>query len=290
MLTATSVVVFGASRVRSTIVLERRFRVHVLHRERLVFDSRFHPPARRSGGATLYAVVAGVMQIDGAPVVTGSQAYMLSEREFERTAPGATTFRSWGAPNVTLELRLATADVRVPLGLAAGPLALGASMWARCRAIVDACATGEPIEKLVRQLLGDLRDDGVLAPDVVTSAPPAEPESFVRLWSVLRSSFANKKASLSVRDVARATGVSLRQLGRDTKDFARTFDLGDGFRDSVRVIRLRMAIMLLSAPDATATDVAKEIGYKSLEAMERAFRDADLPPPSAVQDEVRYRD
>jgi AraC-like DNA-binding protein len=288
MLTATSDLVFGTSRVRSTIVLERRFRAHVLYRERLVFDSRFHPSTRRSAGSTLYVVVAGALQINHAATVVGPHAYLLSEREFERMSPDATTFRSWGAPSVTLELRLATDDVRAPVGLAAGPLALGASTWSRCHAIGDACAASEPIEQLVRQLLGDLRDDGVLGPGVVASEPITEPEAFVRLWAAVRPFFASQAVSMSVRDVARATGVSLRQLGRVTKDFARAFDLGDGFRDALRVTRVRMAILLLSAPTATATEVAKQIGYKSLEAMERAFRDADLPPPSIVQDAIRY--
>ena len=39
----------------------------------------------------------------------------------------------------------------------------------------------------------------------------------------------------------------------------------------------------------SATEVATLVGYKSIDAMGRAFRDAKLPPPSAVQDAIRYR-
>ena len=48
------------------------------------------------------------------------------------------------------------------------------------------------------------------------------------------------------------------------------------------------AIVLLSAPEGTATEVARIVGYKSLDAMGRAFRDAKLPPPSVIQDAIRF--
>ena len=48
--------------------------------------------------------------------------------------------------------------------------------------------------------------------------------------------------------------------------------------------------LLLSAPAATPSEVAKAVGYGSLDAMGRAFRDATLPAPSVVHAAVRYRD
>ena len=47
-------------------------------------------------------------------------------------------------------------------------------------------------------------------------------------------------------------------------------------------------MLLLSAPDATPSDVSRAVGYGSLDAMGRAFRDASLPAPSIIQDAVRY--
>jgi AraC-like DNA-binding protein len=85
--------------------------------------------------------------------------------------------------------------------------------------------------------------------------------------------------------------LSQRQLGRDLGDLTRTFGLfGGGFRDAMRVLRLRAAVLLLSAPGGTPSDVARAIGYGSLDAMGRAFRDAQLPAPSVVQEAVRYQD
>jgi AraC-like DNA-binding protein len=58
----------------------------------------------------------------------------------------------------------------------------------------------------------------------------------------------------------------------------------------MRVLRLRAAVLLLSAPEATPSDVARTVGYGSLDAMGRAFRDAHLPAPSVVQQAVRFRE
>jgi AraC-like DNA-binding protein len=292
MLTASSDRAFGTSRIHSTIVLERRFRAHVLQRERLLFDSRFNPSTRDASGATLYIVERGWFQVDGSQVMRGPLAFVLAEHEFERLAAGASTFRSWGAPSVTIELRLADEELRAPIGVFAGPLGLGDHVWSECRALVEACTSGEPIDidTRVRSWLRALGDAGVLRDDLAASIPDVEPETFTRLWSTLRPLYASHATSASIRDIKRATGLSLRQLGRDLKELTRTFQLGDGFRDATRVLRLRAALVLLSAPDGTASEVARQVGYKSLDAMGRAFRDADLPPPSAVQDQIRYRD
>jgi transcriptional regulator GlxA family with amidase domain len=46
-------------------------------------------------------------------------------------------------------------------------------------------------------------------------------------------------------------------------------------------------VLLLSAPGATVADVATTVGYGSPIAMARAFRDARLPAPSAIQTALR---
>jgi transcriptional regulator GlxA family with amidase domain len=81
--------------------------------------------------------------------------------------------------------------------------------------------------------------------------------------------------------------MSMRQVGRDAKGMTKTFGFGGGFRDMLLVLRLRVATLLLSAPDATVADVARRVGYGSPIAMARAFRDAKLPAPSAIQDAMR---
>jgi hypothetical protein len=53
-----------------------------------------------------------------------------------------------------------------------------------------------------------------------------------------------------------------------------------GLRDKTR---LGIATIFLSHPDATPADVAKAIGYGSVEALHHALAGVGLPPPRALQ-------
>lgn len=285
MLSATSTRTFGASTLRSTIFLERRFRVHLIVRDRLRFDSTYSPPASKASPFVhLYASLQGTMELDGAAAVTGPHAYVLAETEFDRVQRASTKFRSWGAPATIVELRLPAADLRRPIGLAHGPVALPARVW-------DAYAELEtaPGEPALRQLMSRLGDAGVVSTDLGASVVEHEPERFERLWAVMRPLYEDLATSASLKQIAAIARLSLRQLGRDLGELTRTFGLfGAGFRDAMRVLRLRTAVLLLSSPGCTPSDVARAVGYGSLDAMGRAFRDAQLPAPSIVQDAVLY--
>ena len=146
-----------------------------------------------------------------------------------------------------------------------------------------------PSDQALHQLIVKLGDADVLSRDLTSSVVAEEPERFVRLWQVLRPLYEDLATSASLKQIAIVAKLSLRQLGRDLGDLTRTFGLfGAGFRDAMRVLRLRAAVLLLSAPGGTPSDVAKAVGYGSLDAMGRAFRDAQLPAPSVVQEAVRF--
>ena len=285
MLSATSTRPFGSSTLKTTIFLERRFRAHLVTRDRLLYDSAYSPPTKKpSSFVHLYATLRGSFALEGKPPTVGPQAYMLAETEFERVLPAAPKFRSWGAPGVIVELRIPAADVRRPIGLAHGGLALPQAVWDAYLAL-DAA----PGEEALHQLMVRLGEAGVLSKDLTSSVVAEEPERFVRLWSVLRPLYEDLATSASLKQIAIVAKLSLRQLGRDLGDLTRTFGLfGAGFRDAMRVLRLRAAVLMLSAPGGTPSDVARTVGYGSLDAMGRAFRDAQLPAPSIVQDAVRY--
>ncbi len=285
MLSATSTRPFGASTLKTTIFLERRFRAHLVTRDRLLFDSGYSPPARKpSSFVHLYATLRGSFAIEGKPATVGPQAYMLAETEFDRVLPPSAKFRSWGAPAVIVELRIPAADVRRPIGMLNGMLELPPNVWDAYEMLETA-----PSEAALHQLIVRLGEAGVLSRDLTSSVVPTEPDRFLRLWSVLRPLYEDLATSASLKQIAVVAKLSLRQLGRDLGDLTRTFGLfGAGFRDAMRVLRLRAAVLMLSAPGGTPSDVAKVVGYGSLDAMGRAFRDAQLPAPSIVQDAVRY--
>lgn len=287
MLSATSTRTFHDSTLRSSIFLERRFRAHLVHRDKLLYDSTYAPPSRRASPFVhVYATLRGAVAIAGHTAVTGPVAFLLAETEFDRVQPGSRTFRSYGEPGVIVELRVPAADVRRPIGLDHGPVELPAAAW-------DAYAAFEadPTGAALHELMNRLGDAGVVAPDLAASVVEREPDRFLRVWAVMQPLYGDLATSASLKQIATIAGLSLRQLGRDLGDLSRDFGLfGGGFRDAMRVLRLRAAVLLLSAPGGTPSEVAREVGYGSLDAMGRAFRDAKLPAPSIVQEAVRYRD
>ena len=123
MLSAHSHLDFGSSTLQSTVFLERRMRVHLVRRDRLVFDTAYAPHARAATGAVhLFAQLFGTFEMAGAPPITAPCAFVLAETEFDRVVRGARTFRSFGARCTIIEARVPAADLRCPIGLAHGPI------------------------------------------------------------------------------------------------------------------------------------------------------------------------
>jgi AraC-like DNA-binding protein len=287
VLSAASTRAFGASTLQSTVFLERRLRAHLVTRDRLLYDTAFGSRARAPAGvAHLHVTLRGTLQLAGGPPLAGPLAYALAETEFDHVVPGARTFRSFGAPCEIVELRVAAAELLRPAGLDRGPLELPPPVWDACQELSRART-----EAAVHRLIEALGAAGILSRDLTASVVTDEPERFVRVWSVIEPLYGELATSTSLKQVAQIARLSLRQLGRDLHDFTTTFNLyGGGYREAMRVLRLRAAVTLLSAPDGTPGDVARAVGYGSLDAMGRAFRDAHLPAPSIVQEAIRYRD
>lgn len=285
MLSASSHRTFHGSALRSTIFLERRLRAHLVVRDRLLYDSRFAPPAKKpSPFVHLYATLAGTFEVIGGAAVTGPIAFALTEAEFDRVQPGSRTFRSFGAPATIVELRVDAADLLRPGGLAHGPVELPPAVWDAYHALA-----ASPSEAALHQLIVQLGEARLVSRGLTASVVTEEPDRYQRLWAVMRPLYQDLATSASLKQIATLAGLSLRQLGRDLGDLTRDFGLfGNGFREAMRVLRLRAATLLLSAPGGTPSEVARTVGYGSLDAMGRAFRDAQLPAPSIVQDAVRY--
>ena len=286
MLSAQSYLEFGGSVLSTTVFVERRLRMHMVRRDRLLFNSAFAAPIKAPApNVHLYAQLSGTFVIAGAPPIAAPCAFVLAETEFDRVQPGALTFRSFGARCTIVEARVPTVDLQRPVGLVHGQVALADTVWAAYHALHE-----RPTEAAVHHLIDTLGATGVLSRDLTASVVATEPERFQRVWEVMRPLYQGISASTSLKQISTLAGLSLRQLGRDLADLTRTFGLfGAGFREMMRVLRLRVAVLLLSAPEATPSDVARTVGYGSLDAMGRAFRDANLPAPSIVQEAVRFR-
>lgn len=286
MLSATSTRTFNGSTLKSTVFLERRLRAHLVSRDRLLYDSAYAPPAKKATPYVhLFAQLQGTFTTTSGIAATAPCAFVLAESEFDRVEPGATTFRSYGAPGEIVEIRLSASDLKRPVGLAHGALELPPEVWDAYRTLARTQS-----EAALHALVTQLGEAGIVTRDLTTSIVTSEPERFLRIWATLKPFYNDLAMSTSLKQIAVIAGLSLRQLGRDLGDFTRDFGLGGGFRDATRVLRLRAAVLFLSAPGGSPSEVAKAVGYGSLDAMGRAFRDAKLPAPSVVQEAVRYRD
>lgn len=288
MLVAESDTRLGGGRFRSTLLLERGYRGHIGLREHLVFDTAVVVPARRATAATMaHVVLRGVLEFGGtrhdAPCVL-----IAPEAVFERVDPRAPRMRTWGEPALTIDLRVADA----PPARAGVVHPIGGARAAQLAAMADEFVALPALEPVlaprIAEVLAWLAEDGLL-PHAGTLPPPTTPEpvSVRRLWDVLRQRYAELATSVSLKEVAAEAGISFAQAARDLKALARAFGLNGGsYREIVRVHRLRMATLFLTAPTVTPTEVALRLGYGSLPAMDRAFRDAGLPTPSVVQRQI----
>lgn len=293
MLSTTTCIRFGSATLAAGLFLGHGFRAHLVIKSRLRFDTALSPPVRgRAATATIYLVGAGRVATSLGAVHHGRSAWVLPPAEFERPAPAAATFQTWGDPGITLDLHVDAGQVRGPLGLGHGPRPVGPATWDALDALAAAIAP-EPsrsdAEAAMRRLLTGLVADGVLAPATL-AGPATAPPGPLRFWNLLASAFTRFEPRLTMDELSAQSGLSSRQLRRDARELASVFDLLGGYRDGLTVIRLRVALLLLSAPDATVTDVAVRVGYGSADALGRAFRDAGLPSPAEVRQRVRYPD
>lgn len=288
---ASSVAVLAESRLTTSVFIERRFRLYSAWRERLLFDTAHAAgPRSRTNAVTLLFILDGRAQVRGQEVRPAPTAFVLDETEYERIQPGALTLRTWGEPYVSFELRVPRVEVPpgVLVGLAHGPIALADATWQIGFRLAEAIALKELSPEPLRAFLVALEQEGLLVRGISNSIQ-REDTHIDRLWTALSPYYQKQATATTLLHVKKVLGLSLRQLQRDMTELIRTFELfGDGFRETQKVLRLRAALLWSSAPEATLTEIAEHVGYSSVDAMTRAFRDAKLTAPSALRDLVRY--
>jgi AraC-like DNA-binding protein len=286
VLTGTSLLQFGETRISSALMLGALYRAQLIWRHELLFDSRFsapHPGPREL--ATIYLVHAGEVTVDDRKYST-PVALVASAREFECYEVGAPFVRTSGDPCVTVDLMTRTQYVRAPIGLSHGPVPISPQTWDAVSAMADALAMGTSVVAPTHDLARGLVADGIVAPELAEE-PGAEAPSIERIWNAISRYHDNLDMSIQLADLAEQALMSSRQLSRDVHTLLERVGLeGLRFREIALTLRLRLATLLLSARHATIAEVAERAGYASIDALGRAFRDAGLPPPSDVRARV----
>lgn len=264
-----------------------------MHRSELVFDSRFAVPAEaRAAYVNLYLMIDGRASVGNRGAHAAPLLMVLADDEYEAASHQTEHFRTWGRPCAVVDLRLQQDRVRVPVGLAKSPQPLATPVVRAARGLLGTLrpeATREEAVVATAALLQALADAGVVHASVaIGSAGLADQFArFLPVWVALQRFYARHETSPYLELISELTGRSLRQLDRDFRSLCDTFGLhGNSFRATARVLRLRRALLLLSAPDATPGAVATAVGYGSVEALDRAFRDAGLPAPRELRSQL----
>jgi AraC-like DNA-binding protein len=160
--------------------------------------------------------------------------------------------------------------------------------WQAARGIAELPDDDDAFQQRVAMLLERVASSGLIVPGAAAHLLDEPPKTFALLWRALRPMIERFYLTPTLQEVGDATGVSLRQVDRYVQEFVTSFALvGEGWRHATRHMRLKLAVLLLSADGASVADVARAVGYRSSDAMARAFRDADMPAPTAVQQQVR---
>jgi transcriptional regulator GlxA family with amidase domain len=166
------------------------------------------------------------------------------------------------------------------------PIALSPSTWRAAHDVAAAVAsTKSDAREGATALLRALAADGILAPGAssLRHAP-----RFAALWQGLGPLIDAVELTATLDQLGETSGLSRRTLIRTLQSFIPTFGIvGESWRDATHRLRLKCALLLLSAEEVSVAEVATATGYASPEALGRAFREGGLEPPSHIRQRLR---
>lgn len=288
----------GASRLQWRMAFGGRFWWIVVDRSGLALDTRWVPGARGEvrPNTCVYLLTEGTLEIFSPTplLLEAPAAVVFTEEQLEGASNARSlTYRASGEPFVSVQIQFPKVLLTAPYRTA-GPLphvlALGKETWDLAREVTAACnesadASLEPMQRLVRSL----HAEGVVLSDALKPKVIQTPAPLALLWQGVRPMVERLYLTPTVLEVSSATGISARQVDRYVGQFLARFGHlgGAGWRLATRHMRLKLAVLWLSAEGVTVADVAAATSYGSADAMARAFRDAGLPAPSVVQSKLR---
>ena len=280
----------GDASLDSCVFFARGLRLHLMTTHALTFDSRFLCPFQPNGrdSVILIALIEGhaaFRESLGAKRTEFTHTvFRLRDDEYDRRHAQAPILRLGGARRRSIEIAMPADAIVMKARTAPTPDAFDAL----AETMANRALSNEVRTQACVDLFAALHAEGFTSQPLADQAQEALPESVARVCQAMMSLYSRLDTGAYLELLANLAGISPRQATRDMVAFLATFPApGRTFRELVKVLRIRRAAMLLSAPDVTVTSVARDVGYGGLDAMARAFRDAGLPSPSEVRAELR---
>lgn len=135
------------------------------------------------------------------------------------------------------------------------------------------------------ELLASLKQADLLR-DEAAKGPVGRTD--LRVWQAFQTVLSRWSFGETLDRIGAEMGHSTRQARRDFASFAERFNIGHwaGYREMAREYRLRLAVILLAVPSLSLADVARHSGYSCVATLQRALREAGLPPAADVRVEL----
>jgi AraC-like DNA-binding protein len=281
----------GAGALRWAILLGPQFRMSIVQRCGLVFDTRFVPASSQAANTNpcVYLLLDGTWQTSMGASFAAPQALLVSEAHLDG-AEGVRpfTYRAAGEPFCMMELHFNPSVTSLRAASEPVPLSLDAATWAAA-AVVAERSRGDDVRLLpeTASLLAALAKLGLVSPALAETALHPMPAQFRLLWKAIGPIVERLDLRPTVKELSAVTGGTPREVDRNVRAFVSSFGfVGASWRAGTRYWRLKLAIVFLSADGASIADVARAVGYGSTDAMARAFRDAGLLAPKVVKEQI----
>ena len=289
MLIARGSIGIGASTMAWAVAFGPRLRFAIAHRRGLVLDTRFVPASTHEADddPCLYVVLRGSWRDSEGSHFQAPAAFVVSEQQLEGAfGERPFTYRCDPHDFLVVEAHFRAGDTPLRAGVHPVPVVLEPGVWAALGqvAAIESHDDSSLIDALCT-FADRLGETGLLAATLpqLVRRPASLPLRL--LWTAIRPMAERLDLLPTLQQVGDSIGVSSRQVDRYVREFLVSSRLvGRAWRPASLHLRLKMAVVLLSAPEAKVGEVARIVGYGSIDAMGRAFRDAGLGSPSAVQE------
>jgi AraC-like DNA-binding protein len=279
------------SQLVTHIGVQSEYILYTISHTGMVYDSRWAPTAQTppTDRTVLYFVLDGahLFASESAPCATPSLWSLGLDDVEGALGKRAVDFRIERAPYLALGLHTSR-PLPQHAGRASSPprqLTVDARTLQAARAYATTALAGASHDVCARQaaaLLAHLVDEGLL---LHTRVDDDTSSVVTRVWSALKLFYDRAYASPSLAELAEAVRLSARQADRLVQQWTREMGVPpEGFRRFSRRWRLKLALMLLSSPDYTITEVARIVGYGRVGGLTNAFAAEGLPSPLRVRE------